>query len=277
MLIKTVSLKNFRCAHRGILNCETLTALVGANGSGKSTFLRALHLFYEPSPRIDQRDWYNEDQSEPIEIAVTFTDLGAAEKKRFDNYLEGDELTVERVFSFSENKVQQKYYGSRLGVPEFKPIRTASSAAAAKKAYQALIESGKYEGLPSYSSRDQAQAALGDWEQSHLDQCSRGRDDGQFFGFTEVAQGYLADFTRLIYVPAVRDAGSDADEGKDSPVKEIVDLVVRNSLAAHKSILALKEETKKRYEEIVDPSLDYSRFYWRKKKRCSKRLMNTGF
>jgi hypothetical protein len=25
------------------------------------------------------------------------------------------------------------------------------------------------------------------------------------------------------------------------------------------------------------PSLDYSRFCWRKKKRCSKRLMNTGF
>jgi hypothetical protein len=24
-------------------------------------------------------------------------------------------------------------------------------------------------------------------------------------------------------------------------------------------------------------SLDYSRFYWQKKKRCSKRLMNTGF
>jgi hypothetical protein len=27
----------------------------------------------------------------------------------------------------------------------------------------------------------------------------------------------------------------------------------------------------------ADPSLDYSRFCWRKKKRCSKRLMNTGF
>ena len=54
-------------------------------------------------------------------------------------------------------------------------------------------------------------------------------------------------------MPAVRDAGSDADEGKDSPVKEIIDLVVRNSLAAHKKILELKEETKRRYEEIVDP------------------------
>jgi hypothetical protein len=30
-------------------------------------------------------------------------------------------------------------------------------------------------------------------------------------------------------------------------------------------------------KESIDPSLDYSRFCWRKKKRCSKRLMNTGF
>jgi len=29
--------------------------------------------------------------------------------------------------------------------------------------------------------------------------------------------------------------------------------------------------------ETTLPSLDYSRFCWRKKKRCSKRLMDTGF
>jgi putative ATP-dependent endonuclease of the OLD family len=236
-----------------VLNCEKLTALVGANGSGKSTFLKALHLFYETNPKLDSRDWYNGDQIENIEIAVTFTDLGPAEKKRFSSYLDGNELTVERVFTFSENKVQHKYYGSRLGIQEFKAVRSTSNASETKKAYQALVQSGKYPGLPSYGNKEEAVEALREWEQSHPVQCARGRDDGQFFGFTEVAQGYLADYTRLIYVPAVRDAGSDADEGKDSPVKEIIDLVVRNSLAAHRSILALKEETKKKYDEIVDP------------------------
>ncbi len=253
MLVKTVTVKNFRCAKGGALHCENLTALVGANGSGKSTFLRALHLFYEISPKLDQKDWYNEDQTEPIEITITFSDLGPAEKERFGSYLEGEDLTVERVFSSSDNKLLHKYHGSRLGIPEFKTIRGATNATEARKAYQALGISGKYEGLPEWSSKDQALGALKEWEQAHVDQCSRGRDDGQFFGFTEVAQGYLGQFTRLIYVPAVRDAGSDANEGKDSPVKEIVDLVVRNSLAAHKSIQALKEETKRKYEEIVDP------------------------
>lgn len=235
------------------LNCENLTALVGANGSGKSTFLRALHLFYEASPKVDSRDCYGGDQDQPIEIAITFTELGSEEKERFASYLEGDELTVERVFTFPEGKLQHKYYGSRLGIPDFRTVRGAPNATEARKAYQNL-KSSKYGDLPEWSSRDQALGALGEWEQAHPDQCSRGRDDGQFFGFTEVAQGFLGKFTRLIYVPAVRDAGADADEGKDSPVKEIVDLVVRNSLATHSSIQALKEETKKRYDQIVDPS-----------------------
>jgi putative ATP-dependent endonuclease of OLD family len=253
MLVKTVTVKNFRCAKGGVLNCEKLTALVGANGSGKSTFLRALQLFYDTNPKIDQRDWYNEDQNEPLEISITFSDLGSAEKQKFGSYLTGNELTVERVFLGSESKVQNKYYGARLGVPEFKAVRSESSAAAIKRTYQALIECGRYAGLAEYSNKEQAFEALKQWEQEHLDQCSPTRDEGQFFGFTGVAQGYLGTFTKLIYVPAVRDAGSDADEGKDSPVKEIIDLVVRNSLAAHKQILQLKADTKRRYDEIVDP------------------------
>jgi len=253
MLIKTVTVRNFRCAHRVVLKCEKLTALVGANGSGKSTLLKALALFYDTTPKLDARDWYNGDQNEPIEISITFSDLGPIEKERFGSYVDGNELTVERVFSVTENKVQSKYYGSRHSIPEFKEARAATSAAQFRKAYQALTEAGKYDGLPTLGTKEQGLEALKDWEQAHLSQCSRGRDDGQFFGFTGVAQGYLGEFTKLIYVPAVRDAASDADEGKDSPVKEIVDLVVRNSLAAHKKILELKAETKRKYDEIVEP------------------------
>lgn len=254
MLVRAVAVKNYRCVKDETLPCETLTAFVGANGSGKSTFLKALQLFYDNSPRIDQRDFYDEDIAESIEIAVTFTDLSPKAKELFANYLEGDQLTVERVFSFVDSKLQHKYYGSRLSIPDFRPLRSASNATEARKCYQELLATGKYAGLPSWSSRDQALEALRGWEQSHSEQCFRTRDEGQFFGFTGVGQGYLGRFTRLIYVPAVRDAGLDADEGKDSPVKEIVDLVVRNSLATHGSIQELKEATKKLYDAIVDPS-----------------------
>ena len=79
------------------------------------------------------------------------------------------------------------------------------------------------------------------------------RDDGQFFGFTEVANGYLGRHTRFIHIPAVRDASDDATEGKGSCVTEIMDLVVRRALARRKDFMELKNETQKKYSEIMDP------------------------
>ena len=253
MLIKSLEVTNFRCVKSGVLSCGKLTALVGSNGAGKSTFLRALALFYDLSPRIEKRDWYNEDQTVPIEIAVTFTDIGEAERQRFSSYVDGDLLTVVRVISLMDNKILTKYHGSRRSNPEFKPVRSAGTAGELRKVYNALTDLEKYAMLPPYSNKEEVFQALERWETEHLDECKRDRDDGQFFGFKEVGLGFLGEFTRHIYVPAVRDAAADADESKDSAVKEIVDLVVRNTLAAHKSIVALKAETKKKYEEIVNP------------------------
>ncbi len=80
------------------------------------------------------------------------------------------------------------------------------------------------------------------------------RDDGQFFGFTEVGNGYLGRHTRFIHIPAVRDASDDAIEGKGSCVTEIMDLVVRRTLANRKEFIKLKDDTQKQYREIMDPS-----------------------
>jgi hypothetical protein len=80
------------------------------------------------------------------------------------------------------------------------------------------------------------------------------RDDGQFFGFTEVGNGYLGRHTRFIHIPAVRDASDDATEGKGSCVTEIMDLVVRRTLASRKDFVALKDETQKKYRDIMDPA-----------------------
>lgn len=48
MLISAVHVKNFRSILEESLPCDRLTALVGRNGSGKSTFLAALEFFYDP-------------------------------------------------------------------------------------------------------------------------------------------------------------------------------------------------------------------------------------
>ena len=78
------------------------------------------------------------------------------------------------------------------------------------------------------------------------------RDEGQFFGFKEVGEGYLGRFTQFLFIPAVRDASDDAAESKGSVLTTLMDLVVRSVIANKEAVLKLKEETQKQYKDIMD-------------------------
>ncbi|HID28790.1 MAG TPA: hypothetical protein EYP19_02160, partial [Desulfobacterales bacterium] len=138
--------------------------------------------------------------------------------------------------------------------PEFAEVRGAGGKRDITAKYNELRSSDKYSSLPTVRSADQALEALVQWEREYPDECRRLRDDGQFFGFTEVGQGYLGRYTRFIRIPAVRDASEDATEKRGSCVTEIMDLVVRSVLAARKEVTSFKEETQAKYKEILDPS-----------------------
>jgi len=254
VIIKSIRVQNFRSILDETLHCEQLTALVGQNGSGKSSFLRALELFYSTTPKFSAEDFYAEDTNQAIEITVTFTDLDKEEAERFASYLEGSDLTVVRLLSMTDGKTTATYHGSSLQNPDFVPVREAGKAAEKKTAYEDVRKNPKYADLPKWTKQEEGLAALKGWEVAHQNQCTRQRDDGRFFGFTEVGQGYLGRYTRFISVPAVRDAAEDAAEGKGSPITEIMDLVVRKVLTSRDDVARLKEDTQKKYEEIMDPA-----------------------
>lgn len=253
MKLKSVHVKNFRSIRDERIDCDDLTLLVGRNGAGKSSFLRALEVFYEPKAIVSIEDFYAADLSLEIEIAVTFADLESAEKSQFSPYLDGEYLVVARVFAAGAKK-SGSYHGMRLLNPAFDVVRTADGKKEMNAKYKELREQLEYSGLPAVKNADDALIELKSWEASNPDVCVRQRDDGQFFGFAEVGQGYLGRFTRFIRIPAVRDASDEATEGKGSCVTEIMDLVVRNAVAARTDFLKLKEDTQKRFGEIMDPT-----------------------
>jgi predicted ATP-dependent endonuclease of OLD family len=253
MIIKSIRVQNFRCIKDETLPCEQLTALIGANGAGKSSFLRALDMFYTAVAKYSDDDFYNKDTSQSIVITVTFTELAVNEKELFQKYVEGEELTVEKEMKFPGIKANQKYYGARLKNSDFEPFRTAGGVAL-KKEYEKLHKEEKYSDLPVYSNKDLAEEALQSWEELHPDYCTRSRDEGQFFGFKEVGKARLEQYTRFIRVPAVRDATEDAAEGKGAALTEIMDLVVRSVLMQRQDIIDLEETTQHLYDKIMDPS-----------------------
>lgn len=254
MIVKSVTVENFRCIKHEVLTCEKLTALVGANGSGKSAFLKATELFYSTSPKVSQEDFYNGDTDEQIRITVTFCDLDDSEKKQFGKYIQNDELSVVRVLSIHEGMVSDKYHGSTLQSPDFVAVRKASNAAEMKDLYMGLQEREEYRALPKWKKKDDAFAALMEWEGANANACVRELDDGQFFGFKQVAQGYLGRSTRYLYIPAVREAAEDASEGRSSPITQLMDLVVRSLVENRADFKEFREQTDKRYGEIFSPN-----------------------
>jgi len=246
--------KNFRSILDESLPCDSLTALVGRNGSGKSSFLSAIELFYDPSAKVTAEDFYSEDTTQNIEIAVTFAGLSDDAKERFSAYMDNDVLTVVRVFSLAEGRKSGTYHGERLQNRDFDSVRNAGSRSNIGTKYNEVRKTEKYSSLPTARSADEALAALDEWERENPARCSRMRDDGQFFGFTQVGNDYLGKHTKFIRVPAVRDAQEDATEKKGSAATEIMDLVVRSAFSGRKDLANFKQQTQAQYKELMDPA-----------------------
>jgi hypothetical protein len=257
MLIESIRVQNYRSIRDETLHCKPLVALVGANGTGKSSFLAASELFRSSTENITLEDYYNCNPTDEIVITMTYYNLSSRALELFDKYVVNKTLTVEKVIAWNDGKPRALYHGATLQNPDFEKIRAGfeirDRGATARAALEALRESGKYDGLPQWTTISETKQALTEWEEEHPHQCERKRDDGQFFGFRQVGQGYLGQFTRCLFIPAVRDAPTDAIEGRGSVFTSLIDLVVRNTLATREEIQDLLEKMKTEYEQILIP------------------------
>src|ERR1035437_41595 len=110
MQIESVSIKNLRCFKEGVVSLAPYTCLVGPNGSGKSTILCALNIFFrqvEDSPTdvttLTKDDFHLLNTAEPVEIAVTFSDLSNDAEEDFKDYVRQGKLIISAVATFDAN------------------------------------------------------------------------------------------------------------------------------------------------------------------------------
>ncbi len=254
MILKRVRVRNFRSIRDITLELGSQTAIVGGNGAGKSTVLRAIEKFYSPSSTVELDDFFGRQVNEPIEIELTFTAFNEVEKDIFRERIHNDEMTVVRIFEASGGKGNGRYFGVTAQHPDFAAIRAASSATQQRAEYKAVREKGgSFASLPSISKAEQIWPALEEYEESHIAECELLRDDGQFFGFTNVAKGALQKATSFVFIPAVRDASADALDARGAVIAKLLELVVKSAIQRRKEIQEFQGKITAEYKELTDP------------------------
>ncbi len=103
MHIKEISIRNFKSFgdEPVAIPISDLTALVGANSSGKTNVFKALDIFFDYSKKkITSETFYDRDIRKPIEISIVFHRLDDIEKTNFRRNLnpDGSLLIKQRIW-----------------------------------------------------------------------------------------------------------------------------------------------------------------------------------
>ena len=213
MLLERARIKNFRSLRDVEVSFGAHTALIGGNGAGKSSILKAIEKFYSTAKNCDPDDFFGRNQEQPIEIELTFHQLTIQETAAFGDRVRDGKLLVTRIFDGSPTS--GRYHGVVPQNADFVTVRAHSAAAPRRAAYSALRENNPlYADLPTAGSAAAVDQALLEWEANHPGQLVLLPDDGQFFGFQNNSRGKLQRHTSFVFIPAVREASADAADGK---------------------------------------------------------------
>lgn len=142
MIIVRVEVENFRALKEVDVDFNELTVLLGRNGTGKSSLLHALDVFYNVGYHANEYDYFDRDTNAEIKIRVTYGELRDDEIEEFGSQVDDGILIVTKVI----NTGGARYFGASNQIPEFHELRKLP-AREKSSGFNALIDTGVYEGL----------------------------------------------------------------------------------------------------------------------------------
>ena len=261
MRIKTINIKNFRGIKSQTIALNQYTCFVGANGAGKSTVLCALNVFFQEqassstdTQKLCDEDFFARNIDEPISITLTFCNLNDKAAETLAAYVRQDELvvTAEAQFDDESKTALVKHFGQRLGMPKFKAFFEAVKASAKKSELDTVygVLQNEFSGLPNAISKDAKVAALHQFEADNPHLCELIPSEDSFYGIN--GAGKLAPFIQWVYVPAVKDAREEGEEGKNTALAKLIARVVRSKTNFDAELEALRQETLEKYVALLD-------------------------
>lgn len=249
MRIKNLKITNLRSIKYLEVGFSSVTALLGGNNAGKSTVLRALEMFFEPAPRVNEDDYFNR-ADELIEIIVEFDSLVPSELEEFGSAVVANTLIVKRVFS--KQREDSLHYEALANVyPAFSEVRALSGKTAKKQKFNEIAQA--IEGLEIVSTGDAADAAMDEWEVQNPKELSLEFRRG-FFGIPNVACGKLRKKTSVHLVPAVTDSNAETANPKSSPIIALLSEISKQIYENKEEVQAFVIKAKEEFSELVDPT-----------------------
>lgn len=254
MKLRRVHLKNFRAISELTVELGQHTVLLGANGVGKSCLIKAVDKFFSKSPTVNVEDFHNKNVAEPIEITLTFFEFTEEERVQFAGRIHNEEMAVSRLLvAGAAPRDNGKYFGQTPRHQGFAHIRSANGAMAKREAYANQQAVPGYENLPNTTSEATVLNALEVWETENPDQCILDKDDGQFFGFTNVGRGILQKYVSFVFVPAIRDASADAVDKGNTVIAQLIELIVKTVVQRREDFKTWQARATAEYKELVSP------------------------
>lgn len=244
MIIERVEISNYRALRDVDLTCDNLLAILGRNGTGKSSILYALDTFYNVAAQITEYDYFDRDTDSDIKIRVTYGQLRDEEQTEFASYLSDNKLIVTKVI----NSGGAKYYGVSRQLPEFTEIRKLGPVPK-RQSFNELVDSEKYPDLNQrVNSGPKADEAMELFEAAHPELLELFQRETQFFGPRNIGGGKLDNFTKFVLIPAVRDASSETE--RRGAILQLIDILVMRSVNARSDVRQLNEEFERRVKEV---------------------------
>lgn len=262
MRILSVRIENLRCFADSTVPLDRFTALLGANGAGKSTVLCALNVFFRENTTslpnasaLKDDDFHQRDTSKPVRITVTFGDLSEEAQEAFKGYYRNGQLSVTcEARMDAAGTAITRHFGQRLVFPGFADFFKAqgdrAKAPELKSIYGAIRE--QY-GLPSASTIDGIVRILRDYEEHCPEQCVMLPSEDQFYGAAG-GSGKLQRFVQWVYIPAVKDATSEELETRHSALGKLLERQVRNKIKFDDRLAELQSELTEKYSKMLAES-----------------------
>jgi putative ATP-dependent endonuclease of OLD family len=249
MKIQLIRIKNFRTLKDVVIPFDSVTTFIGPNGTGKSTVLRALDWYFNGRIGcLNDKDCSFGATDEDIEVQVTFDGLTENDRKELGKYTPAGVMTFTAWKRRSPDGVETLSANSKTYAP-FSVIRSKSSAAEKKSAYNELRVADASLALPAWSNVEAASQALTTWEADHIEKLVEAPESLQtnFFGFN--SGGKMSGLFDFVLVTADLRAGEESIDGKSSIIGRILERSVDRA-SADEEIAIIVEESRTKQQAV---------------------------